>query len=200
MGNSDLRRFVNDPALLNKNTLEEIKSLTEVFPYFQTAWILYLKNLKVINHPKFKSELQRVAIRISDRRKLYRFLYPEKGNSDFILNSLSKVSTSGIGEYSLRSFEESIENPRKSKNNLIDSFIATQPSIKLNTGEDVSSSVVAVSQKSDEANDELLTETLANIFMSQKKYDKAIDAFEKLSLKFPEKNSYFAARIDEIFY
>ena len=197
MDNENLSQYIKNPSLLDNDTIEGIKNLTEAYPYFQTAWILYLKNLKVINHPKFKSELQRVAIRISDRRKLYRFLYPENGNSDFILNALSKVSSSGIGNYYTNETEEDGENV-KSKNSLIDSFIATQPTIKLNVKDQEPLPTDEVSLKSDEVNDEIITETLAKIFVAQKKYDKAIDAFEKLSLKFPEKNSYFAAQIDEI--
>jgi len=44
----------------------------------------------------------------------------------------------------------------------------------------------------------VLTETLANIYIKQKKYDKAMVIFKSLSLKNPEKSSYFAARIEEL--
>jgi len=46
--------------------------------------------------------------------------------------------------------------------------------------------------------DEMVTETLAMIYFQQKKYDKALEAFQKLSLKYPEKSAYFASRIEEI--
>lgn len=47
-------------------------------------------------------------------------------------------------------------------------------------------------------NDDILTETLASIYLKQKQYAKAINIFKKLSLKYPEKSSYFAARISDI--
>lgn len=43
---------------------------------------------------------------------------------------------------------------------------------------------------------DLVTETLAKLYESQKRYAKAIKAYEALSLKFPEKNDLFAARIN----
>ena len=45
---------------------------------------------------------------------------------------------------------------------------------------------------------EMITDTLAKIYMKQGKYDKAILAYEKLSLKYPKKNSYFAGQIKKI--
>jgi len=44
----------------------------------------------------------------------------------------------------------------------------------------------------------LMTETLARIYLEQKKYDSAIKAYEILSLKYPEKNSFFADQIKKI--
>lgn len=43
--------------------------------------------------------------------------------------------------------------------------------------------------------DENITETLAKIYELQKKYSKALDAYEKLMVKHPEKADYFRERI-----
>lgn len=47
-------------------------------------------------------------------------------------------------------------------------------------------------------NDDLITETYARILSVQKKYERAIEAYEKLSLKFPEKSRYFADLIKKL--
>ena len=40
------------------------------------------------------------------------------------------------------------------------------------------------------------TETLANIYIKQKRYDKALEIIKRLSLKYPKKNIYFADQLE----
>lgn len=47
-----------------------------------------------------------------------------------------------------------------------------------------------------ELDPEMITETMAKIYEMQKKYTKAIKAYEVLSLKYPEKSALFGARIN----
>lgn len=85
---------------------------------------------------------------------------------------------------------------KKKSMKLIDSFLTENPSIRPKPIKDAV--VNDLSKKSSETSDELITETLARIFVKQELYQQAIDAYQKLSLKFPEKNSYFASQIEEI--
>ena len=43
-----------------------------------------------------------------------------------------------------------------------------------------------------------MTETLAKVFVKQKKYVEALEAYSILGLKYPEKNSFFADQIKKI--
>ncbi len=99
----------------------------------------------------------------------------------------------------VRSYEEQqpqIEikdkSPIQNKLDIIDKFIRDNPKIKpvahyqpkpklINNDKDIS--------------DSLMTETLARIYLEQKNYNKAIQSYKILSLKYPEKSSFFADQI-----
>ena len=89
-----------------------------------------------------------------------------------------------------------VDSIKQNDNNkkLIDSFISIQPKIpsaKDTTEEDVF-------QQSITEDLDFITETLAKIYVKQGFFEKAISAYKKLSLKYPEKNSYFASQIEKI--
>ena len=84
------------------------------------------------------------------------------------------------------------------KDDLIDRFLREKPRIEPRSPLDESEPPVDMSAGSTEESEEFFTETLAKIYVQQKHYKKAIYAYEKLCLKYPEKYSYFADQIDEI--
>ena len=87
------------------------------------------------------------------------------------------------------------DEKRKKKFDLIDKFIATNP--KIVPGEHVPGKInIKESIKLDK--NELMTETLAKVYLEQKKYKKAIQAYTILSLKYPEKSGFFADRIKAV--
>ena len=92
--------------------------------------------------------------------------------------------------------EVSDEQPKKYSNHLITSFISGEPGpIRADL---VTSLKGDVSLASIREHDGFITDTLAKIYVKQGLYAKAIYAYEKLSLKYPEKSAYFAAQIEKI--
>jgi tetratricopeptide (TPR) repeat protein len=88
-----------------------------------------------------------------------------------------------------------IDPQKQKKLALIDKFIEANPKIPPIKKEAESSFKL---EPSSENSPYLMTETLARVYLEQNKYDKAIQAYEILILKYPEKSSFFADRISDI--
>ncbi len=84
---------------------------------------------------------------------------------------------------------------QKDKFNLIDEFIANNPKIKPSAKNTPSRNLA---KKNMVPTDELMTETLAKVYLAQKNYKKAIQAYNILILKNPEKSGFFADQIRAI--
>jgi len=84
-----------------------------------------------------------------------------------------------------------------SQTDLIDKFIIANPRIEP-IREKTNLHVEDISRPFAEQEGGFVTETLARIYISQGYYSKALDIYEKLSLKFPEKSSYFASQIEKV--
>ena len=99
------------------------------------------------------------------------------------------------GEEPENSQEDVMEElERKKKFELLDKFIANNPKIvpKENNPK------VNIKESTKINQNELMTETLAKVYLEQKKYKKAIQAFKILSLKYPEKSGFFADQIQAV--
>ncbi|WP_159636995.1 hypothetical protein [Sphingobacterium composti Ten et al. 2007 non Yoo et al. 2007] len=86
--------------------------------------------------------------------------------------------------------------PPKKGSDIIEKFIQKDPIIQPPSPENINNENMA--RQSAEDNYLLVTETLANIYIDQGLNQKAIEVFRKLILKYPEKKSYFATRIEEL--
>jgi hypothetical protein len=84
---------------------------------------------------------------------------------------------------------------KKKKNALIDKFIENSPKISP-VRHGIAPTIRIDTNRDDHSS--LMTETLAKVYLEQKKYQKAIQAYEILILKYPEKSSFFADRITNI--
>ena len=67
----DLTRLIEHPEQMNKETLYELRSLTALYPYYQTARLLMLQNMYLLHDSSFDEELRRAAIYITDRKKIF---------------------------------------------------------------------------------------------------------------------------------
>lgn len=110
--------------------------------------------------------------------------------------SKSALQATDIPEEDIDSFNDKIKKLKQIE--IIDQFIRTEPRISSLSTLDKEAPTNDLAEKSIKAPVELVSENLANIMLKQGKTDKAIEIYEKLMLKFPEKKSYFAEKIESL--
>ena len=285
MNPSVLIEWLQDPDLLNKESLVQLRSLLDAYPCFVTARTLYLKNLYMENDHRYSNELIRTSIFVPDRRRLFYFMEdrkdkaanlpsvsddspepegfsiidrflnnpatndmtiepekePEKvsnteeksisayvsmendevfysdtlsypGGSSFTLDYLSYLSMNSqkgspaVGGDTSTNAEDVIPVAPMPGQEYIDAFLAN-PETKISFGKsntgDIAEDAAAVSKTDEEEAEaafdkmpeDTFTLTLAKIYLKQKRYDRALEIIKSLSLKYPEKNVYFADQI-----
>jgi hypothetical protein len=110
---------------------------------------------------------------------------------EHIFHLQSPFTEGGESDYS----PSGLRNAHKGTD-IIESFLKNDPQISPPNAEQINTENKA--KKSAEDHNDLVSETLAKIYIEQMLYDKAIETYEKLSLKFPEKSRYFADLIQSI--
>lgn len=104
-----------------------------------------------------------------------------------------------ISEIKVTKKEVNPEGPKQIEQiEIIDQFIKTQPTIKGRVPSESSGNQDDLAGKNDGYNENIISETLAQILIKQGKKEKAIDILKKLIWKFPQKKAYFAAQIEEL--
>ncbi|MBR9844921.1 MAG: hypothetical protein GYB35_01850 [Algicola sp.] len=86
------------------------------------------------------------------------------------------------------------EDTISKKFELIDKFLESNP--KIIPSKDTPK--IEVKTEDTVKHDGLMTETLARIYLEQKNYEKAIQSYKILSLKYPEKSGFFADQIKAV--
>jgi len=305
MNRSDFLSMMGNSGPSDRAGISEVNELINIFPYFQSAYMVLLKGLNNTDDVKFMNQLKISAMNVADREVLYYMLQnkslrketetetetlsEEAGddvnetitepsstpglitvpdtreieqtviesakNSEQLIDEIEKENSrvssgaeghsviiseafdddrdaaiiimdeeSGIIEekivymdpgFSVSEPEELLEleavtdagavedqagdEPMalRSQLELIDKFIMANPRIEPSK-EKTDKPAEDLARPFVEAREEFVTETLARIYVKQGYYSRAIAVYDKLSLKFPEKSSYFAAQIEKI--
>ena len=109
---------------------------------------------------------------------------------------LDHLENKEVQEMSAYPLEELYQSDETGQSDLINRFIAANPRIEVKEIHDYH--IEDISGNSIKEHESFITDTLAKIYLRQGLYTKAIMVYEKLSLKYPEKSSYFASQIEEI--
>ena len=197
---SSLIKILKNPHKISESEAIFIDELVSEFPYFQAARAIQLKNHKNLDSFQFEKILNITSIYTSNRRILYDFIEHDYLAGDTSTKNLNtqKVSVKNKNKTFVNWLEDVnlIPIDRSNESIIIDKFISKKPKLII---EDIDNQDIQENSEKLEINKEsLVTETLAKLYIEQKNYEKAIQTYKILILKFPEKNSYFASAIKKI--
>ena len=218
----NLSTYISHPEKLNRDTLYELRLIVGKHPYFDVARLLMLKNLYLLHDIEFGKEMRKAAIYLKSRWPIFELMAGygstpmiEEAPADIPIDrtmalidafletipgdtlSLEAEGAAAVDYVStyLKESPNTSNVPELRGQHLIDNFLATENeriSLDLNTPTEAEKEPIP-----DETNAEtsFFTETLANIYIKQGKYSKALEIIKRLYLEFPNKNRYFADQI-----
>lgn len=224
MQSAQFIELIRKPESIQKEDLSRLDDLCAAHPYCSSLHKLRLKALKDANSEKYNKELKMTAAISSNRTLLFEYITHEsfkaplkeligqvqlKPEETLDLGKpleFDKTETHSFSEWLKLSQVKPIDrshqpnkdeklNPVDKTNKIVD-FIAKVAKKERPKKEFFSPSQMA--QQSLEENNSLMTETLAKVYLEQGHYNKAITAYEILSLKYPQKSGLFADQIKAI--
>lgn len=165
--------------------VEQIKKETPINEIEIQDTVLLLETEKTLHLPRTdQKKFAETEIKITEQNNAHTF-------SEW-LRIHRNASNSNIN-----SGNEAPQENQRNKSELIEKFIQTDPRISKPTKATFFSPQV-MAKKSIEENDEIVSETLANIYASQGDVQRAVRVYKKLGLLNPEKSAYFAALIKKL--
>ena len=219
----NLSEYISHPEKLNRDTLYELRLIVRKYPYFDVARLLMLKNLYLLHDIDFGKEMRKAAIHLKSRWPIFELMAgygtmptTEEAPADIPVDRtmalidafLETIPTDHLSlaaegaaavDYASAYLKNNASNeqeiPELRGQQLIDDFLAgDNERISLNL------SAPAESEKEEQPENyssetSFFTETLANIYIKQGKYSKALEIIKRLYLEFPNKNRYFADQI-----
>jgi len=101
MNKEQFIKYIENPNALSNESLAELKQILDDFPYFQTAQMLYAKNLHNIQDIKFDSQLKIASAYTNNRERLFYLI----NNSDFVAPIHENIETEQIQEIEIPEVE-----------------------------------------------------------------------------------------------
>ena len=209
MTTEDFLKLIADPEAVDAHQVTDLKELTDRYPYFYQARLLYLKALQQSDSIHFESQLGHTALYAGDRNWLYFYLYPEArlnkaqdthqrdarfSGSYFDLLDAAE-SEGGDTRLSLKKIAESLKASRamiREEKKIPEEVPEKQPE---GPQTKIEIPVPDYFRYEEEPTNDLTLEEKLKVNIRQKKYREAIIILKQLNLINPKKSIYFADQI-----
>jgi tetratricopeptide (TPR) repeat protein len=206
--------FLSNPQALSLNDIMLMENATKKYPYFQLSYTLIAKGIYAKAPEIAQDAVRKAAIYALSRNALRKVI---ENDMDWNITSSARYIDSPVDnkfsqitiddELKREQLEEeliesiarpALRNIQDEQLAIIEQFIKKEPRIQPIKKNDGSEEFEDLSERSTKLNGPLLTESYAKILARQGRFDQAIEVYQKLIAKNPEKITYFAEKIAEL--
>ena len=200
MNKNEYVNILQNPSEINKEQIGFINSLIKDFPFFQSSRAIYLKVLKNTENFKYNQELKLTAAYTTDRSILFDFITSNEFQQEKIVFNKNELKNAKLSNTKNEKTKDQIVEFQKNDMHTFSEWLTLSKlkPIDRNSNKKKEDKNYDLEVVYEDNHNDLMTEALAKLYLSQKNYKKAIQSYKILSLKFPEKSSYFADQIKKI--
>lgn len=206
--------FLNNPQALSLNDIMLMENATKKYPYFQLSYTLIAKGIYAKAPEIAQDAVRKAAIYALSRNALRKVIendmdWNTTSSTRFIEipieNKFSEIAIED--EFKREKLEEeliesiakpALRNIQDEQLALIEQFIKKEPRIQPIRKNDGREEFEDLSERSTTLNGPLFTESYGKILARQGRFEQAIEVYQKLIAKNPEKITYFAEKIAEL--
>jgi tetratricopeptide (TPR) repeat protein len=206
--------FMSNPQSLSLNDIMMMENATKKYPYFQLSYTLIAKGIYSKAPEIAQDAVRKAAIYALSRNALRKVIENDMDWNTIPVTRLiespieNKFSQGTIeDELNREKLEEeliasiakpALRNIQDEQLALIEQFIKKEPRIQPIKRNDGSEQFEDLSERSTTLKGPLFTESYGKILARQGRFDQAIEVYNKLILKNPEKSAYFAEKIADL--
>ena len=223
MTGKQFSKLLYDPGLADDQSLSAIEDIVSRYPYCQSGQLLLAFNFYFRENPQYPNQLKKAAAYAGDRRILKELMAntawkvrkaPVELRQESVKPELQVIENvpptyermtqeellaivkKRLEEIAVSTFSIPVPAILATKASIIEKFIQDEPRISKPKAAFFNPTDSAIRSNFDE--EEIVSETLAQLYAQQGNVQKAIHIYEKLSLINQEKSRYFAGQIEKL--
>ena len=212
-----LLRLLHHPHKTTPEDVSKLQNLLQQYHYFQVGYALLAKTAYDQDRATAGQVIQRAAIYATDRHHLKALLEdappfsapataPNKAAAHaYSEEEVAQADNDHFINGYINTIRQKAKRPITKKKSLaqrhiIQDFMQKDVHFKPQPRQEMPDEAfqLDLTQKSATFHDNLATENLAQVLVQQGKLQRALEIYDKLILKFPEKRRYFASLIEEL--